>query len=717
MSFSTSIENPKKEKHALLLLLPRIRLTGWEVYSGSIYRVPFTYGYIERVWNARTDATSLNENPTYPPGLYEWYQDFENGYLYYKNEDGFSAPLNPDDEDYPGLTVEFELNISDQAFTGPRHPLEPTSEVVDWVPALKTLSLAQSGSKDTLYGFLPVNQSQIRLLNNDGWMNPFLYDASFNQCLTKTYILANDDLEDGVNQSDVREIFRGYASGMRLENSEVSITCDDFIRFFDKEIPLRKITDTSYSSIDPDATVSGKEYYIRRVFGKVANHLPINVDYAAASVFDNRIWVTHAREMKIDGSPDTDGTVTRQTDHLAANTATRTYTTAAPQMMVGDTIVTTRGGFDKYTVITGVNNTLNYINHEAITGTPIIGDNVVRWFISSVVAFNPDTQQNYVFYSGRDYTLLEDNTNNVRGFILKDHLEDSYAGGIPTLDPATWVVSCAVYGRRSFDSYNDSSVVGSNTNYGGVTAQGSSHVYRFILESGYNQGDVSDDLFQEYQNNSYSMGFALPETIAGDRDTYKNIISKILYSDLAKISIFEESGSLKLGVIQIAPLDPFDADAVVADEQNHKGLSFEHDYTQVYSDVIVYYANQEINNPHSYYSSTSRAARDLHFVNKTYKFESVLYAPEEAADLLEKALVIFGERRGYWTTDLEIPFVSRSNLNSIYRLYRQYMPGTTYAENVLHDQGLLVTEVNKNARGVSITFEDQKGVQDNPDLW
>jgi hypothetical protein len=147
MGFDTSIEDNRTEKHQLVVLKPRYRATGWSNVSGSVYRVAVTRGYISGVWNEYDSRVGFSPVASLASltANNEYFFDPATSYLYVFSQDALLNPLDPDDNDFPGLTVEFELHVSDQEFIGPRDPLDATSTKVEWIPALKESPLAQIG--------------------------------------------------------------------------------------------------------------------------------------------------------------------------------------------------------------------------------------------------------------------------------------------------------------------------------------------------------------------------------------------------------------------------------------------------------------------------------------------------------------------------------------------------------------------------------------------
>lgn len=735
MSFDANLTDPKKEKHTLVVVRPRRRLTGWELYQDNdplaTYRVQVPLGFVTRVWNEYANDDGLYKSGSLALVLLNvnsWYYDADTGYLYFTGfkVGSFGTFADPDDNDLPGLTIEFELNLSDQTFIGPRDPLDATSQKVNWIGCLEASPFAQSGSRQSVYGFFPVNSSSLRLQNADGWMNEFLYESTFNLAVCKGYILTNADLIEGMALGEVRQVFIGYTKAMRLERFAVSLDCVDTLAFFEKAIALRRINDVDLVTYQVDfrAFLDQTFWYIRRIFGRVEGHRPVNFnfDYTPGTTV-NRKWCTHAADEAIGSVSGArvfqdDGTLVYSINTGGANSTTRTYLTTAPKCMIDDGVIIKRSGTDRYATVTAVGP--NYIDHSVISGSAAGGDTVTRPFVAKVTIKN-NSQEFLDLLPGRDYDLLVDDTetNRIRGFVLHDNVEASMTGA--PFDPTSWDVFCTVYGRSELDQFQDASDVGEVSDHGGTVAAGAALIYRLLIDAGFSRDQISDEIFANFVNDSLDVGFAVPEEKESlELPTYAEIIRQILQSCLSKLYVAEDSSGIAIGICDNRPFEtPQDYKVT---ELQHGQLTFEHDYTQIYSDVQVNYNRVEDRNESARAQSKleeadSEVAKSVHFVSQIFQMDSLLYAQADAIKLARRMAYILGDRRGYWTFNFELSFVNKTNLGTAYRIYRQQMPGYPLVENTQRDRELSVIEVNKGPNGVTLTLEDQKGIQDNSGAW
>jgi hypothetical protein len=729
MTWTANIADPKIEKHTLVVLKPRIRLTGWDLYSSGgglfTYRTLLPLGFATRVWNEYANNEGYLSSMSLALVLINpssWFFEQSTGYVYYTN----IGAGNPDDNALPGLTVEFELHVSEQAFIGPRNPLNTDSEIVNWIPALTASPFAKTGDRSTLYGFLPISESGLELKNHDGWLNTILYKASFNHGRLNGFILANPDLKDGITYSEVRQVFTGYIKGVRSDDFNVSVDCADLLYFFDRELEIRDFSElVGTYTMDPDAIKTGAPWFIRRIFGMVPNLKPVNADWnAVPATNNNRKWITHQRDFEQDGvTGASDGQITYLTNGAGANSATRTYLQTVHDIQVDDSVVIQRSGVNRYALVTNFDRALKYIDHTAIAGAAIGSDVVTRGFLGKVVLVDENDLQTDLVV-GVDVLPLVDDVLDVRGLILTDNFEASYPG-MPTFDPTKHKLLVNTYGTKTLDKYADNSDVGAVSIYGGVKSLAVSILYRLLLDSGFAQEDIADSLFQDVQASSFSLGFSVPETREGTTiPKYTDLINQILGSNLYRLSITDTNDQLLLGITE---LKPYVGDAEnSANELNHKGLTFQQAYDQVYSEIVVGFAKAEDVTPSQqsagrgstiYTRAESLVAKNLHFISARSTQDTLISNLVEAFTLATRLAFALGDRRGFWGSAFEITYLDRVNLGATYSLTRQFLPGSPYVEFTQRNITLVVAEVNKNSDGVNIVFEDQKGVQDNAADW
>jgi len=686
------------------VIKPRKRLTTWTNVSGNVWSSPFSSARVTNVYESRNTLLTPATDETLGDG--EWFFD---GSLVYV----FSVP-DPDSFTYPGFTIEFDLYLSDQDYTLPSDPLNNASKVVDWNGNLLSTPSVTNGSSDTLYNFTPLVSGSILIANQSGFMNEFLHDCSFNFALCKAWV-------DGV------QTFLGYTKNLSLDaNGTLTIYCTDYNSFFDRSIDLDVAApDTSYYNttehplLQPEAYAGGvgvNPWYKRRVYGMVDGHVCVNVDYnATPSTTVNRDWCA----MFYDGEDV--GSLILALDHLAANTTTRTYFEQSPRLNVGDWVILNNNGTLYRTEVEVVNRSLNYIEHEPLGArTFAAADTCSRFFVARVIV--EDTNgQSWWLRPGLDYSVFIDPTTKTAGFTMTNNWEAALGFTQTPFDPNAHNLFVRVYGAKNLDQYSDATDVGAVANQGGVASQAVSLLFKTIKEAGFNIDDIDKTTFEDVGSDSHSLGYAIPSTVNGvDGGTYKEKIDSILASMLWTLSFINDGGVMRLGLGAYRPF--VSAGDYEADENEYTDFSFDIDYGDTYSNFEVNYFLKEVNisldeTQNKILRIVSEVGANLNFASNLYARDTLHFDTEEATEFANRLSYALGDRRGIYKLFLGKDYLNSTNLGVSYNISREHLPGFVYAKGTERTRQMAVIEVQKDAVGVSISLDDQKGIQDNSGDW
>ena len=720
MTFATKIAKLSVPKYSLVILRPRSYLSSWTHVSGVIYSAPFSLGRVNRVWaQAGTDLTAAASSSVADG---EFYHDRDAGILY------VGAAVAP-----TYRIAEYELNLSDQAFTGPCDPLDPTSEVVDWIPAVAKEPVPQHGSRDTQFGFSPLFTSTVDINNADGWLNEHLHASSFNFAFVKAFVLANEDLESGVSAADVKATMLGYCGSSMRQDADriVSIPVTDFFRLMDQPAaPLYRFVSADFSgrTIDPQACAVNSEWYVRRIRGMVDGHVPVNVDYnATASTSNNRIWITDEEELDPkDGTRLDEGTYTYTVDTVATaakGNTDRTYFTTTHKLNVGDFVSDPWGLASTWIRVTAVDRANKWIEHVPMVGRVLTpGDTCTRYYVASVVIVD-STGRRFELKPGRDFLRWYGRLNscpNVKGFALANNFEANVSftdnGGV--FDPAQHQISCRLYGPKELPTYSDDvTSVGSVVDYGGVDATAVSILYFLLLQAGIDAALIDETSFQAVGASSHSLGIVWPATAAGALPTYKDLITQVLQSMLWRLGFVSSGQDIKIGLIDTEPMASADEEA---DEEDHQLLEYSHDYADVYYRVKGEWAAQEQRldgSQQSFVRADNVKARDLHLTTQELELTLLQYVETEAQSIVDHLAFMFGDRRALYTVLLEQRFLDGTELGTKYDLVRQQMPGYAFEYLTQRTRRMRVVEMQKSTQGVKLVLDDQAGIQDNQGSW
>lgn len=728
MAYALEIVKPGVEKHALVIMRPRVRVTGWTLFEGTTTWVAdFDKGPVSMCWR-KQGVEELPVLTAYTHGGSGVYFDEANGKLY-----AHWGTTSPDDEAYAelsetmlGFTVEYELYIATKEFMGPRDPMDASSAHRLWRGVLERSPETSHGARESLFGFNPMVTSSLQLNNRDGWLLPHLHETSWNLAEVAAYVMCGSDLDLAVTRSDVKQVFLGYAGQPAVDvDGLATIPTSDFAAFLERDCePAERYSTAEFPNVEPSAVKTGEEWWIRRVRGMVDNFRPVNIDYnATPSTTDNRDFATHEDE-------GTQGTWGATVDHTGTNDATTTTMLTTPQCNVGDSIIIQRSGVDKYAFVTAVNRATKQITHSSITGSASALDQVIRYYVGWVKVRDSDGNW-WNLGAGRSYsrigTITLGNNPAWLGFRLIDNWEGDV--GFPeTFDPSKHEVVCRVYGTEDLDTYSDASTVGSVTDEGGNNAKAKELLYYLLRAAGIAKAQLDKTSFEALSTN-HALGLAIPQSRSTyAAPTYRELIGLVLQSMMWKLGYVDMSGEIGIGVIETGPFVA-SADYEI-DQSDFSAFSFEHDYSDLKGRVKLAFQQKEMFREEDpeifsplefdgqrYATYTNPVAKELHLSTDLFELEILQYVRTEAELMARRYAFALGDRRGYYGVRLGAGFLDSSSLGASYQIKRQQLPGYENVVDTIRERQTSLIEVQKAARGVNLTLEDQKGIQDNSGDW
>lgn len=298
-TYSEYQDQVSSEKVGLVVLEAAKRFVGWELYSGSVYRVAFTYPAIASV---RDSATSLTAGSSASLSAGQYYYDRAGGYLYVRTSDSV-------DPSTKFLSVTFKLFFSNRP-TGAPHDLS-TGYEVNWLPTyLPGGSFKTELDNQNLLGFAIEGSGTVVLKNDQEFWQPLFDKVYFENQLLKVYSW-NPELPI----TEAKLLFRGRVQKKTYSGSQVSFECKDQLNELRAPIPLSNMEDYSGALIPPSLNTAKQ----RLLYGYVKGHVPTNID----------------QELELTGYTIT-GTATPTN---GVNTVTGTGTSFLAQLTEGDEIL------------------------------------------------------------------------------------------------------------------------------------------------------------------------------------------------------------------------------------------------------------------------------------------------------------------------------------------------------------------------------------------
>lgn len=691
MAYADLLENEGVKAQYLAIIRPARQVTGFSLFSGSVYSKAFDYGYVSSV---EVDGVALSEGVSTSLSAGYFYWDDENETLYIRTSDS----ANPSSK---FVTVVFEIYAATFDAHWYRVPTDNTTKTVYFEPLIARVPSIKTTVKDLAFGVVPVQSTGIVLNNAEKILNRFLYDSSFRG----REILVYHWLDD-LDEDNIKLVMRGRMDSVSWADSTVSIKIFDSFDVFETEFRPPQgeafYTSTLYSELDPQ--FEGKP--IRYVYGIVNGFVPVNVDYLAdnPTTSDNRVW-----KVCSDGLNQYQKTGTVPAS--PASTNTRTYVDSAVGFTVGDTIWLNKTT-DEYRIITAVNYSgSQYVEHTALSsGAAATGDTVSRGTVARVDIFQQG--QKFTALYGRDYTESVD-ANGAVGFTFSSSLESNLS--LPsTLSPTDSVI-CRVYGKQNNVTFGGPAYGSNDTETGNLTKLPIIMLDILKRFAGISESDINGTSFTTLLTDSTDrLGFAIPSQSNQKFPKLRQILTNL--SETGLVSLFLDD-DLNWKATRLQPMGTVDT-TIEDDEILEGSLSYDFDYSDIYSDVVVQYATEEKSQSggqgqgYSTVSASSDTAKYLHKINRTLDVDSLHYDSSSAQTLATRLADFYGDRQGTIEINCKNRFFSYT-VDQIIQISRTSLPNASWDGETLTTQNANIRQSEKSLRRVKLVMNDLKGVEDN----
>jgi hypothetical protein len=258
-TYAQAQQIPDSEKIGLVRLEGAKRLMGWELHSGSIYKVSTPEQVIESVSDSGVELIEVTSIASVLAGRY--YFDRSAGLIYLRTSDS----VNPNGK---FIHATYVYTFSNVAFHGP-HDLVSGYDV-EWRPILR-------GTSD--FGFELDNQNQLGVaiegsgsikLYNDSAFWASRYDKIYfenQRCLVYSTVR-------GLPISEAQLVYRGRVQSKSWSLTEVSFSLKDFYSELKAPVPLSDLS-TIVGVRVPDRLLVAKK---RRIYGYVTGYRPTSID-------------------------------------------------------------------------------------------------------------------------------------------------------------------------------------------------------------------------------------------------------------------------------------------------------------------------------------------------------------------------------------------------------------------------------------------------------
>jgi len=691
MSYASLLLEESIESQYLIIMRPRRIVTEtWNLVSGTVYYSSFDFGTVTKV---TSEGEILTEHTSSSVGLNQWYFDETLKRLY------INVGADPTSSQVVA-TFEIYLGTFDAHFN--RDPLDSNSTVVYYEPLVAKSPQVVTSASDVLFGFLPTFSGNISISNVTNFMQKYLYDSSFNRGEVEVYHWL-----DELTTANVKLILTGYTQSYKVTDTSIDFNILDATSFFDTQ--WRNLSDISFynqtlfPNLDPNLV--GRP--IRNVFGVVEGFIPVNIDYVseAPGTSDNRTWVCLTDETNL-------GSVSTTVLASPSSTTTRTYLTSANGFRVGDSFYNQTKAISQY--VTAVNKTgSHYIEHDVMTAASS-GDTIKRSFVGNVSIVKDGTIYRAMY--GRDYLEYSDATNKVAGFSFNTSLESnlSLASNLLPTDK----IFCRIYGHKNTTTLGGSPFGSDSSETGSLTNPFVVWFYALTTVLGMPEADLDTSVFSTLAGSETSeIGIAIPASATSEFTTFKEIISQLCQSLLAKFFL---NNDLNWTIRKISPLGSV-TKTIEDDEILDASLSYDFSYSDIISRALVEYSARELSEdggsglPKTVdYENTT--TKNLHLIERQKTFQSLFFKEADALILAKRLAFALGDRLGILSFRTKFRFFD-TLLNDVISVSRDQMPGYEYDEDVLRTKSFSVNETARSLTEISVTLSDQKGIEDNSGDW
>ena len=725
MTYEANTDVPSQQTGTFLILSPKRFVTGWTLFQLDGWMADFDHGYVSRVYVDGQQFTrqATKELASVSPGGFFYDEEDAKLYIY--------STVDPD-TDPKYVVVHYEIYLSDQDRVWYRDPKDSSSGEVFWHGAIIESPRWLQQNADLLFGFFPLDASNLNVINAAHLFDRHLYDSSWNFAGARVYHLLGD-----AAIANIRQVFVGFTRDVELSDSGVSIELETLFRVLDNQYHTgeqRFFASADFPNIEPSAVNPGSEWAIRRVFGMVDGLVPVNIDYNETKATNvNRDYVVSTGG----AFPGTAAQLNLVIDHTGTNTATQTTLMSADGLNLGDWVYLQHASATDHAVkVVTVNYATKVITHVSIGARTITaGDLCIREFVGSVtVRVNGETD--IELHPVRDFTIASF-ANNTRGIVLVDNFEANFP--LTLLDGSSWTildpfrdtVYVRAYGEKDIDDYQSTVLPVTTVNQrGGNLNNIAAIAYQFLRDIETIEPLLFDDdsVAAAVAARTDLIGFTVPLTRnESEYPTYKDLLTPLLKTGLMRIQMNDVDGECALGLSLIGPT-AVSADKSVDSSQFAKPI-FRLSHKDIASEVKVKFYQSDFrpafpfglgdNTTEPFFISSSGespTARFLHGVRRSIEVTTFHVWPPEALDFAARVLSIMAERKGTVTLRGKNDFI-RAELGETYQVDRESLPGYSHEEGTTRSRKFAVSESDKSPSGVTIVLDDQKGIEDNLGSW
>lgn len=259
-TYSQFQQQVASEKVGLVVLEAAERVTGWALYSGSIYRAPITEKFLTRV---TLDGSALAEVESIVlTTAGKWYHDPDEGYLYIVATDSGDPSDNY-------VVVTHKMFFSNKGVALP-YDLSSGRDVY-WDPLLKdagSFSVEIDDSKTNI-GVAISGKATLRFFNDRTYWGPIYDKKVFENKRVRVY-----SWSPSMPATEAKLLYVGFVTNRQFSLSEITFQLNDLMDGLRALVSLPNMESVVGARI-PESLNIAKQ---RRVYGYVNGHVPTPID-------------------------------------------------------------------------------------------------------------------------------------------------------------------------------------------------------------------------------------------------------------------------------------------------------------------------------------------------------------------------------------------------------------------------------------------------------
>lgn len=729
MTWSENVQNDSERQAFFVRASARIRIQGWTLHSGFIYKAPCTYGPVVSLKvNSEAYEEVASLSVLFGDEQYFYDRDEQQIYIW------ITGDANPESEN-TWVIPTFYLFYASQDTLWHETPDDDSTPIVEWKGLLSGAPEYRVTVPPLAMGYYPIEPTSLVIINDQS-LNYILYHGSFHRTDCVVWQLA------GALEEENFEMILNGLFGLTIMVDDDTIS----LQVLDRSIQFDGVVDLEYlgsSDVDPKfaGTPLMKLWGVPSVPGNDDLNKPVfelmNIDYDA-----NAPTTSNNRKFALVYDPDSRYAETVVSGSIIAPGGSKRFrcntSGQASKFRPGDKVWLDIGADEYFTIDTVSPGAGDVFFVEAVTAAGGTAGNLRTSFIKKVFLIQNGGETTYQLTFGRDYTETL-HTGDKRGVTLTSSAESNV--GAATFDPNTDSLWCNCVGHKIIPTTGalPATNVTDDTTYTEAFHHGINVLYDFLKrECDLSEDNIDLDGFETARGIvDWSVFLPVPFSQLTDAPTRRDVLDVILKSLMMRAFFNSE------GKFTIQPYGPAETTAGTILREDIVSTNYVIDYSNMTKLVFVFVwdstsinrigysgtkaewlagtaqirflTDQQINQVAS--AVGNAIGNHLHNVNKSGVVEHIVTNDGGDQEFQNRTLDLYNDRHGMMKVVTRRHFMPRSVGEDI-TVERPQMIGQVYTgadqTNVFE-----AIEVSKSQNSVEFQLDDTKAAKDaeDADYW